>query len=185
MSQADFLVEEPVEIQVPLEKSKTDSKYLAALKLGGYYSIGRRKASVAKVRVVVGTGKIIINKRRADEYLQFNIRYMDDIRSPLVLIGLKDNHFDIHVQTHGGGIRGQVGAIKFGLARFISVVSGFVSELRWDEVMCAPGVEPRDFPDFVHERLRSRGFLTRDSRVKERKKYGLKKARKAPQFSKR
>jgi small subunit ribosomal protein S9 len=155
--------------------------------LKGEYAIGRRKESVAKVWVIEGTGKIIINGKRGDEYLQFNIQSMEDVRSPLVLIGL-ENRFDIHANTHGGGLKGQVGAIKLGLARFFanpkhSYLSANIWYARSEQI--PPGMKPEDFQDYVRRSLRSSGFLTRDSRVKERKKYGLKKARKAPQFSKR
>jgi len=126
-----------------------------------YFGIGRRKTSVAKVSLVPGTGTTIINQKQGEKYLQFNSQYINAFKIPLKRCGL-ENVYDLHINTHGGGLKGQSEAIKLGVARAI----------------CYMSYENR-------ASLKSQGFLTRDARCKERKKYGLKKARKAPQFSKR
>jgi small subunit ribosomal protein S9 len=126
-----------------------------------YFGIGRRKTSVAKVILVPGKGTMVINHKKGEKYLQFNLQYINASKSPLMTLGL-ENTYSIYVITHGGGLRGQADAIKLGVAR----------------ALCYMSAENRDS-------LKSEGVLTRDSRRKERKKYGLKKARKAPQFSKR
>jgi len=126
-----------------------------------YFGIGRRKTSVAKVILVPGTGSMRVNHKPGEDYLQYNSQYINASKTPLTTLGL-ENMYDIHVNTHGGGLKGQADAIKLGVAR----------------ALCHMGVENR-------VSLKSEGLLTRDSRRKERKKYGLKKARKAPQFSKR
>lgn len=127
-----------------------------------FWGCGRRKKAIARVRLIPdGTGSIIINKRTIDEY--FNLDTLKFIvRQPLVLTGTETN-FDIIVNVSGGGFTGQAGAIRHGIARAMVVC---------DEATYRPS-------------LKKEGFLTRDPRAKERKKYGLKKARKAPQFSKR
>lgn len=125
-----------------------------------FYGTGRRKSSVARVRVYNGTGKITINGRDIDDF--FGLETLKVIvNQPLVLTG-NEGKFDIVCTVNGGGVSGQAGAIRHGLSRALLV---FNPELR---------------PE-----LKKAGFLTRDPRMKERKKYGLKKARKAPQFSKR
>ena len=125
-----------------------------------YYGTGRRKTSVARVRVVPGTGKIWVNKRNADEY--FGKKTLGVIiRQPLILTETTEK-YDVLARVYGGGSTGQAGAIRMGIARALIRADG---ELR--------------------PVLKRAGFLTRDPRMKERKKYGLKKARKAPQFSKR
>jgi small subunit ribosomal protein S9 len=126
-----------------------------------YFGIGRRKTSVAKVIIVAGTGLIRVNHKSGEFYLQFNAQYIKTSKLPLTRLGL-DQNYDIYVSTHGGGLKGQADAIKLGVARALSYIS---SE---NQVL-----------------LSNEGLLTRDSRRKERKKYGLRKARKAPQFSKR
>jgi len=126
-----------------------------------YFGIGRRKTSVAKVILVPGNGSMIVNQKLGELYLQYNSQYISASKIPLTLLGL-ENMYDIYVNTHGGGIKGQADAIKLGVAR----------------ALCYMSAENR-------ASLKAEGFLTRDSRRKERKKYGLKKARKAPQFSKR
>ena len=126
-----------------------------------YFGIGRRKTSVAKVILVPGTGAMVVNHKPGEKYLQFNSQYINASKVPLTTLGL-ESMYDIYVNTHGGGLKGQADAIKLGVARALCYMS---PENR------AP--------------LKSEGFLTRDSRRKERKKYGLRKARKAPQFSKR
>ena len=125
-----------------------------------FYGTGRRKSSVARVRVYNGTGKITINDRDIDEYFGLETLKLI-VRSPLAVAGVKDK-FDIVVRVVGGGISGQAGAIRHGLSRAL---------LQYDE-----NLRPA---------LKKAGFLTRDPRMKERKKYGLKAARRAPQFSKR
>ena len=125
-----------------------------------FYGTGRRKNSVARVRVYNGTGKITINDRDIDEYFGLETLKLI-VRSPLAVAGVEDK-FDIVVRVVGGGISGQAGAIRHGLSRAL---------LQYDE-----NLRPA---------LKKAGFLTRDPRMKERKKYGLKAARRAPQFSKR
>ena len=125
-----------------------------------FYGTGRRKSSVARVRVYNGTGKITINDRDIDEYFGLETLKLI-VRSPLAVAGVEDK-FDIVVRVVGGGISGQAGAIRHGLSRAL---------LQYDE-----NLRPA---------LKKAGFLTRDPRRKERTKYGLKAARRAPQFSKR
>ena len=125
-----------------------------------YYGTGRRKSSVARVYLVPGTGKVTINKRDIDEYLGLETLKVV-VRQPLVATETVDK-FDVLVNVKGGGYTGQAGAIRHGIARALLQVGG---EYR--------------------PTLKAAGFLTRDPRMKERKKYGLKAARRAPQFSKR
>ena len=125
-----------------------------------FYGTGRRKSSVARVRVYNGTGKITINDRDIEEYFGLETLKLI-VRQPLALTDTMDK-FDIVCRVAGGGVTGQAGAIRHGLAR---ALLQFNEELR---------------PE-----LKKAGFLTRDPRMKERKKYGLKAARRAPQFSKR
>jgi small subunit ribosomal protein S9 len=125
-----------------------------------FYGTGRRKKSIARVYLIPGTGKITINKRDIDEY--FGLETLKVIvRQPLVATETLDK-FDVLVNVHGGGTTGQAGAIRHGVARALLQVD---AEYR--------------------PTLKVAGFLTRDPRMKERKKYGLKAARRAPQFSKR
>jgi len=125
-----------------------------------YFGTGRRKTSVARVRLLPGNGNITINNRSIDEYFDFEtLRVI--AREPLVITDTLDK-YDVFVNVNGGGFTGQAGAIRHGIARAL---------LKADE-------ELRPI-------LKKAGHLTRDSRMKERKKYGLKKARRAPQFSKR
>ena len=125
-----------------------------------YYGTGRRKKSIARVRLVPGEGKIIVNDRAIDDY--FGLETLKVIiRQPLVLTETLSK-FDVLCKVVGGGLSGQAGAIRHGIARAL---------VKADEEF-----KPA---------LKKAGFLTRDPRMKERKKYGLKKARRAPQFSKR
>jgi small subunit ribosomal protein S9 len=125
-----------------------------------FYGTGRRKESVARVRLVPGDGRIIVNGRDINDY--FGIETLRAIvRQPLVLTNTQDS-YDVLVNVDGGGISGQAGAIRHGIARALLKVN--------------PELRPA---------LKKAGFLTRDPRMVERKKYGLKKARRAPQFSKR
>ena len=131
-----------------------------ASKSARYYGTGRRKSSVARVYLVPGTGKITINKRDIDEY--FGLETLKVVvRQPLELLQLADK-YDVICSVHGGGFTGQAGAIRHGISRALLEVDA----------------ENRPA-------LKKAGFLTRDPRMKERKKYGLKAARRAPQFSKR
>ena len=125
-----------------------------------YYGTGRRKCSVAKVRLVPGQGRIQVNGKEIGEY--FGRKVLEVIvRQPLEITGTSDK-YDVIVSVEGGGVTGQAGAVRHGLARALLLV---------DETF--------------RPSLKKAGFLTRDPRMKERRKYGLKKARKAPQFSKR
>ena len=125
-----------------------------------FYGTGRRKDSVARVRVYTGTGKITINDRDIDNYFGLETLKLI-VRSPLALTG-NEAKFDVVVNVNGGGVAGQAGAIRHGITR---ALMEFDAELR--------------------PALKKAGFVTRDPRMKERKKYGLKAARRAPQFSKR
>ena len=128
--------------------------------LVNYYGTGRRKTSVARVRLVPGAGKVTINGRDMEEY--FGLKTLELIvRQPLVLTEMVDK-YDVLANVSGGGASGQAGAIRHGISRALLELDG---EFR--------------------PALKEAGFLTRDSREKERRKYGLKKARKASQFSKR
>jgi small subunit ribosomal protein S9 len=125
-----------------------------------FIATGKRKRSVARVIVMAGDGKVTINDREFEEYFP-RARHRTVVNSPLVVTGYESN-VNISIRVHGGGISGQAGAVRHGIARALLEVD---SELR---------------PE-----LKRRGFLTRDARAKERRKAGLKKARKRPQFSKR
>lgn len=125
-----------------------------------YYGTGRRKNSVARVRLVPGEGKIVINKRDINEYFGLETLKLI-VKQPLTLTDTLGK-YDVLVNTSGGGISGQAGAIRHGIARALLKVD----------------------PEY-RQTLKKAGFLTRDPRMKERKKYGLKAARRAPQFSKR
>ena len=128
-------------------------------KTAQYYGTGRRKSSIARVYVTPGTGKIIVNGRSVDEYMPFETLVMD-LKQPLVITGT-ETKYDVEAFVKGGGFTGQAGAIRLGIARALL------------EANCD------------RKALKVAGMITRDSRSKERKKYGLKAARKAPQFSKR
>ena len=123
--------------------------------------LGKRKQAVARVFLIPGEGNIIINKISGDKYLQYNENYLNAVWSPLEKLNL-ENQFDVLVFVNGGGLTGQSQAIQLGISKFF----------------CEKNPAYRKI-------LKSFGFLTRDSRIKERKKYGLRKARKAPQYSKR
>ena len=125
-----------------------------------FYGTGRRKKSVARVYITPGKGEIVINKRPIDEY--FGLETLKVIvRQPLEAVNAVDK-YDVKVTVRGGGFTGQAGAVRHGIAR----------------ALCEADGENR-------ETLKKAGYLTRDPRMKERKKYGLKGARRAPQFSKR
>lgn len=125
-----------------------------------YIGTGRRKKSIARVRLVPGEGKVTINKKDIDTYFGLDTLKVI-VNQPLNLTGMKDK-FDVLVNVNGGGFTGQAGAIRHGISRAL---------VKSDENL--------------KKDLKKAGFLTRDSRMTERKKYGLKKARRAPQFSKR
>lgn len=133
-----------------------------------YTATGRRKTSVAKIRMTIGKGVITINGKDVKEYLPFPTLIMD-LKQPLDAVDMNDK-FDIVVDTFGGGFSGQTGAIRLAITKAL---------LEFD----APNDKERE--GSFRRILKSCGFVTRDARIKERKKYGLKKARKAPQFSKR
>lgn len=126
-----------------------------------YLGTGRRKTAVARVRLVPGSGNVRINGKPGDLYLQFNPSYIAGVKAPLETLGL-ETEYDVIVNAHGGGVTGQADAIRLGVAR----------------ALCELAPENR-------KPLKVEGYLTRDPRSKERKKYGLRKARKAPQYSKR
>ena len=132
-----------------------------------FYGTGRRKGSVAKVTLTPGTGKITVNGRDVHEYMPYEVLVMD-LKQPLVLTNNEET-FDIDVNVSGGGFSGQAGAIRLGITRAL---------LEYD-------LDNADKEDSYRKVLKANGFVTRDSRAKERKKYGLKAARRAPQFSKR
>jgi small subunit ribosomal protein S9 len=125
-----------------------------------FLATGKRKNAIARVTLLPGNGKIVVNKRDIEEFFPRPL-HQTMVKQPLAVSGYEGN-VDVRVRVHGGGISGQAGAIRHGVARALTEID---SELRGD--------------------LKRRGFLTRDARVKERRKAGLKKARKRPQFSKR
>ena len=133
-----------------------------------YYGTGRRKGAVAKVTLTNGTGKITVNGKDVHEYLPFETLVMD-LSQPLELTNTKEI-FDVDAKVCGGGFRGQAGAIRLGISRALMEFDANTDQTREDS---------------YRKILKAAGLVTRDPRVKERKKYGLKKARRAPQFSKR
>lgn len=126
-----------------------------------YWGTGRRKSAVARVRLVPGSGQLTVNGKDGNLYFQFNANYLGVIKGPLETLGL-ENEYDILVKSEGGGLTGQADSIRLGVAR----------------ALCQLDPDNRS-------PLKTEGYLTRDPRAKERKKYGLHKARKAPQYSKR
>jgi len=143
--------EEPKAASRAPAKMKGDARYLAT---------GKRKTSIARVTLLSGSGKIEVNKRALEEFFPRPL-HQTTVRQPLITTGYEAN-VDVQVRVHGGGISGQAGAVRHGIARALTEID---PELRGE--------------------LKRRGFLTRDARAKERRKAGLKKARKRPQFSKR
>ena len=129
---------------------------------------GRRKASTAQVKMVPGTGKITVNGMDVNEYLPFEVLVMD-LKQPLVVTN-NETAFDIEVVVRGGGYSGQTGAIRLAIAKAL---------LAYDK-----DTDPNSETSY-RKILKAEGLITRDPRIKERKKYGLRKARRAPQFSKR
>ena len=133
-----------------------------------FYGTGRRKTSVARVQLIPGTGKITVNGRDVNEYLPSELCVMD-LCQPLELTNTREM-FDVDAKVKGGGFQGQTGAIRLGITRAL---------LDYDKTT------PTDSENSFRKTLKVAGFITRDSHKKERKKPGLKKARRAPQFSKR
>lgn len=128
-----------------------------------FLSVGRRKSSIAQIRLISGgSGKISVNDKIIEEYFQYIPSYLDSAMQPLKLVG-GEKSFDVLIKANGGGLAGQAQAVKLGIARALCTV----------------------LPENQQKLLRSLGLLTRDARKKERRKFGLKKARKASQFSKR
>lgn len=125
-----------------------------------YIGTGRRKSAIARVRLIPGSGKIVINKKDLEDYLPMDI-LRNEVKRPFEIVGCV-GRFDVIALVDGGGMTGQAGALRHGISR----------------ALCEADPENRSA-------LKAAGFLTRDPRMKERKKYGLKKARRAPQFSKR
>lgn len=124
-------------------------------------TVGKRKEATAKVQILKGSGQILINKKDINSYVQNNLIYLSLIYKPLIHLKLI-NHYNIIINVRGGGLKGQTEAIQLGISKCLSKL------------------------DYSYQKsLKSKGYLRRDSRIKERRKYGLKKARKAPQFSKR
>lgn len=132
-----------------------------------FYGTGRRKSAVARVTLTPGTGKITVNGRDVHEYMPYEVSVMD-LTQPLEVTGNKET-FDIEANVSGGGFSGQSGAIRLGITRAL---------LEYDKAN-------EEKEDSYRKKLKASGFVTRDPRSKERKKYGLKAARRAPQFSKR
>nr|BBK20483.1 ribosomal protein S9 [Cryptomonas sp. CCAC 1634B] len=131
------------------------------MNLSSYFGVGHKKTSIARVTVKLGSGKLFLNGFDAKQYLQFNAVCFQTLMAPLNTLGL-DGIYDVAAKVEGGGVVSQSKAVQLGLARALcSINTGYRIALKYE------------------------GFLTRISKVKERKKYGLKKARKAPQFSKR
>lgn len=126
-----------------------------------FHATGKRKCAIARVKICTGTGQIIINNKEAVSYLQYSPRYFQSVKDPLTLTKT-ENELDVQVTCLGGGIASQAGAIRLGISRALCLLN-------------------KDFRSI----LKIRECLSRDSRIKERRKYGLKKARKAPQYSKR
>ncbi|MGL5807572.1 MAG: 30S ribosomal protein S9 [Xenococcaceae cyanobacterium] len=126
-----------------------------------YWGTGRRKSAIARVRLVPGSGQIIVNGKPGEVYFNRISVYLSSVKAPLETLGL-ENEYDILINAHGGGLTGQADAVKLGVSR----------------ALCQLDPENR-------QPLKVEGYLTRDPRATERKKYGLHKARKAPQYSKR
>ena len=141
---------------------------MAKAKQNVYYGTGKRKTSIAKVKLIPGKGNITVNGKDVHEYLPFETLVMD-LTQPLEMTNTKEI-FDVVVEVKGGGFSGQTGAIRLGITKAL---------LDYDSTT------PADSENSYRKTLKAAGFITRDSRIKERKKPALKKARRAPQFSKR
>jgi len=138
-------------------------------KTNSYSGTGRRKTSVARVTITPGKGNIIVNGQNVSDYFPYETLVID-LKQPLAITKM-EGKFDVHAKVSGGGFAGQAGAIRLGIARAL---------MESDAVAGTEGSETS-----FRSILKKAGLITRDARVKERKKYGLKKARRAPQFSKR
>jgi len=151
------------EVAVSEYTTQTPTKAAPAREVvtGPANATGRRKQAIARVRIVPGTGRWTVNGRDLESYFPNKV-HQQEVNEPFVALGA-EGRFDVFARIHGGGVSGQAGALRLGVARALNEV---------DE----EGNRPT---------LKKAGFLTRDPRAKERKKYGLKKARKAPQYSKR
>lgn len=154
----DVEAEAPSEYSTATPERKVVQRDVVAAPGGG---TGRRKEAVARVRIVPGTGQWTINGRTLDQYFPNKV-HQQEVNEPFVTLGA-EGRFDVIARINGGGISGQAGALRLGIARALNEID-------------TEGNRPL---------LKKAGFLTRDPRAKERKKYGLKKARKAPQYSKR
>jgi small subunit ribosomal protein S9 len=157
---ADGVDLDPLEADVPLAYSSETTTVRRRSASGSGNATGRRKEAVARVRLVPGTGQIKVNGRTIESYFPNKV-HQQLVKSPLALLDGVEQ-FDIVARITGGGISGQAGALRLGIARALILI------------------DPENRPT-----LKKAGYLTRDARVIERKKYGLKKARKAPQYSKR
>ena len=149
-----------MEITVPTPEPSTPKRRMIKDAAGYTWATGRRKKSVARVRVRAGTGKIVVNGREFDAYFPSH-QWRDSVLAPLKVTE-KSDAFDVVASIRGGGLTGQAGALSLGLARAL-----------------------RDIEPDLYDILRKAGLMTRDARIKERKKYGLRGARRAFQFSKR
>jgi len=136
------------------------AKKVASKQKEQIWGTGRRKKAIARVRIMPGEGKITINKVDVQDYFKLDT-LITIVKQPLTLVGV-ENKFDVAINVYGGGLAGQAGACRHGIARALVIAN-----------------------EAYKADIKKAGFLTRDPRMKERKKYGLKKARKAPQFSKR
>ncbi len=156
-------IAETTEGDAPAEGSYTSqtSKERVSGIIAPGQATGRRKEAVARVRLVPGTGQVVVNGRALDVYFPNKV-HQQTVLSPLVELG-QDDAYDVIARVHGGGTSGQAGALRLGVARALNEID----------------------VDANRSALKKQGFLTRDPRVKERRKAGLKKARKAPQYSKR
>ena len=164
MSEATVDIEDVEAADVPSEytsESPSSAPVAREIRTSPSSAIGRRKEAVARVRLVPGTGQWTINGRSLDEYFPNKV-HQQEVKEPFVTLGA-EGRFDVIARLHGGGVSGQAGALRLGIARALTAI---------DE-------------ENNRSALKKEGFLTRDPRAKERKKYGLKKARKAPQYSKR
>ena len=141
---------------------------MAKEKTNAYYGTGRRKSSIAKVKLIPGKGNVTVNGKDVHEYLPYETLVMD-LMQPLQITKTEEI-FDVVVEVKGGGFSGQTGAIRLGITKAL---------LEYDSTTS------KDSENSFRKVLKPAGFITRDSRIKERKKPGLKKARRAPQFSKR
>ena len=133
-----------------------------------WIATGRRKRSIAQIKMTLGKGSILINGKDVNEYMPYATLVMD-LKQPLVATG-NEKTFDIEIKVIGGGFSGQTGAIRHGITRALLAYDSSTDQTR---------------DDSYRKVLKTAGFVTRDPRIKERKKYGLRKARRAPQFSKR